>query len=581
MTRYNFMRLRLIALCLMVASTIAASAAVPAAYYRTCTGKKEGDLKTALHNLLYNHNEVSSYQNLPSYFRITDVYPQGNERYGQWWDMYGNIPLYLPNFWGLNREHSFPKSWWGGSTATPAYVDLNHLYPSESEANKAKRHYPLGTVDMSKNDRSTYDNGVTKVGYPVNGQGGGAKMVFEPADEYKGDFARTYFYMVTCYQNLTWKYTYMVSNNLYPTLNQWSVDLLLKWHRQDPVSQKEYDRNEEVYKIQSNRNPFIDYPELAEYLWGNRKGQPWQPGSGTLPEGDPTLLAPVQGLELQFGETAVGSPNTASVLFQGEYLTNPIELRISLYDYRDTENRDKYQKWASMFTVDTKTVSASAANSKSGVHVRVTYTPTEVGEHLAKLSIEGDPNASSRSVILRGQGLPVPTLSRLTATEASDVTETSYTANWDAPADPDETVDYYLLTRTIINGAASSTETIESETNQMTITGATPGSQEKYSVQSVRLGYKSEPSNEIIVNLATGGIADVELDNPLGWQAIDGGIRLICGQTHTGVRIYDAMGRLIRVLPRVEDGEMISLPMGAFFLTTEQQATPARVVVSH
>ncbi|HAP30013.1 MAG TPA: hypothetical protein DCR26_07805, partial [Porphyromonadaceae bacterium] len=63
--------------------------------------------------------------------------------------------------------------------------------------------------------------------------------------------------------------------------------LLMKWHREDPVSQKEIDRNEEVYRIQANRNPFIDYPELAEHLWGNRRGQAWTPGQPGEPAGEP------------------------------------------------------------------------------------------------------------------------------------------------------------------------------------------------------------------------------------------------------------------------------------------------------
>jgi hypothetical protein len=56
-------------------------------------------------------------------------------------------------------------------------------------------------------------------------------------------------------------------------LTAYSLSFLLTWHRQDPVSQKEIDRNQAVYGIQHNRNPFIDYPELVEYIWGNRVGQ--------------------------------------------------------------------------------------------------------------------------------------------------------------------------------------------------------------------------------------------------------------------------------------------------------------------
>ena len=303
-----FAMCRRVATVIVVAAiaAVSATADIPSNYYRSASGRQGEALKTALHNLIYNHTQVSSYSNLPQYFRITDVYPEGNERYGQWWDMYGNIPLYLPSFSGMNREHSFPKSWWGGSQNTPAYVDLFHLYPSEQAANMAKSNYPLGEAQTASR---RFDNGVSAVGYPMTGQGGGAPYVFEPDDEYKGDFARTYFYVVTCYQNLHWARTYMVNNNVYPTLNDWSVRLLMKWHEQDPVSQKEIDRNEEIYRIQANRNPFIDYPELADYLWGDKRGQVWVPGNNE-PTGDAELITPVQDMSLDFGDTAVGGTTT-------------------------------------------------------------------------------------------------------------------------------------------------------------------------------------------------------------------------------------------------------------------------------
>ena len=122
------------ALVCSLAMAFGAMADVPQGYYSSLKGKRDADLKNALHTLLYNHTLVSSYSDLPQYFRKTDVYPPGNSRYGQWWDMYSDIPLYTRSFAGLNREHSFPKSWWGGSQNTPAYTDLNHLYPSEAQA---------------------------------------------------------------------------------------------------------------------------------------------------------------------------------------------------------------------------------------------------------------------------------------------------------------------------------------------------------------------------------------------------------------------------------------------------------------
>lgn len=574
---------RRLAACMLMAffATSLLTAQVPATYYRTCSGKSGADLKNALHTLIYTHNEVSSYEALPDYFRKTDVYPPGNSRYGQWWDMYSDIPLRSTSFSGLNREHSLPKSWWGGSTTTPAYVDLYHLYPSEKDANMAKSNFPLGEVSTP-----SFNNSITKVGFPVSGQGGGAQKVFEPADEYKGDFARTYFYMATCYQNLHWteKYTYMLSNNTFPTLNAWSVNLLLKWHRQDPVSEKERTRQEEVYKVQSNRNPFIDYPELAEYLWGNKQGLPWTPGSGTEPEGDPELIAPVNGLELEFGELALGDQASSVVIFRGVNLTNPIALNIIIYERTSDANlRAQYQEWAKMFTVDTKLISAASVNRDGGVAVRVNYSPTALGQHLAKLSIEGDPKAASRSVVLRGTGCAVPTLSKIEALATTDVTGESYTARW-ATAPLSEAVDYYVITRTIINGSNTTTETIEAEaaddsmTAEYPITGCIPGTQETYTVQSSRLGHLSPMSNVITVNLQS-GIADVVNDNPLGWIIYPGGVRIVCGEPHTGVRIYDTLGRQIRYIDRVENNTEIELPYGAFFIVTDQQHSPAKILV--
>lgn len=549
-------------LFLMQAVAFAAMAEIPVSYYRSASGKKEGELKTALHKLIYNHTEVSSYNALPDYFRRTDVYPVGNERYGEWWDMYGNIPLYVRNgFKGLNREHSFPKSWWGGSTDTPAYVDLNHLYPSEAAANMAKSNYPLGEVQTAK-----FDNGITQVGYPTLGQGGGAAQVFEPDDEYKGDFARTYFYMATCYQNLHWKYTYMVSNNEYPTLNQWTVNLLLKWHREDPVSQKEIDRNEQIYMIQANRNPFIDYPELAEYLWGTKKGQIWIAGSSSQePAGEPELITPVQGMSLEFGQTAIGTTNTASLFFHGQNLVGSLSIMI----YRDDKD---------MFEADASSISASVVNSDNGYWLKVKYSPTALGSHESRLLIsDGGLPESSRAVVLRGECLPVPELHDFKALAATDVTSTSYTANWEVPAD--DVVDYYVVTRTVYSNGASAAEDIEAETNELAVEGCEPGTRESYNVRSARLGFYSARSNEIFVDLESGGVTDVAVDNPLGWAYIEGGVRLVCGAPHTGCRVYDASGRLVRMIPVIGDNVEILLPRGAFFIVTDQQRTPLRILV--
>ncbi len=555
---------RAASLCIAAAMAASAFAEAPAGYYSTLDGKKDGELKTAIHNIVSKFTRISGYSDLPKYFQTTDVYPESK----RWWDMYSDIPLYAPSFNGLNREHSFPKSWWGGSQSVGAYVDLNHLYPSEISANTAKNNYPLGEVDRSIKVR--FDNGVCAVGNPVNGQGGGAQFVFEPNDEYKGDFARTYFYMVTCYQNLTWKYTYMVSQNTYPTLNGWSVDLLMKWHRDDPVSQKEIDRNEAVFGFQNNRNPFIDMPELADYLWGDKKGEAFKPGGGDTPvvppTGDPELLAPAAGMELQFGDVAIGSTATAKLLFRGINITDK-ELSLALYNRQDPEA-------AKMFSIPSTKIPSSSVCTTEGYWLDVNYKPSALGEHIAYIAVT-IPGGGSRSVTLRGNALPVPTLSPCTATEPTDIQPDRYTANWTAPVS--DIIDYFVVKRTRYTGSTVKTEELPAENNFLEIDGFDQSDSESYSVQSVRLGHRSAESNTIFVRHS--GITGVEAEQPLIIQTFPGTMRFICSEPQTGCRVYDISGRTVRIIDTVEQNMDIDMPQGVYLVVTDQHPTPIKVAV--
>ncbi len=238
-------------------------------YYTSVDGVKGGAaLKTALHELIKNHKKISygsGEDKTWGAFYTTDAVVENGKR--RVLDMYSPEKRYFGSkgsaIGGMNIEHSVAKSWWGGNQNN-AYCDLHHLNPSDANANSAKSNYPLAEIQGNP----TWENGVTFIGNAtINGK---SEKVFEPCDEYKGDFARTYMYMFTCYQDLTWKYTWMnYEKNAYPTLKPWAVDLLLKWHEQDPVSEKEVNRNNAVYSVQGNRNPFIDYPQLADYVWGD------------------------------------------------------------------------------------------------------------------------------------------------------------------------------------------------------------------------------------------------------------------------------------------------------------------------
>lgn len=540
----------------MLLTAVGAAAEAPQGYYRSLEGKKDGELKTAIYQLIHNFTQVSSYNDLPRYFQRTDVYPNSS----RWWDMYSDIPLYAPSFKGLNREHSFPKSWWGGSTGVPAYVDLNHLYPAEAAANMAKSNYPLGEV--SRTSETKFDNGVSAVGYPVTGQGGGCQWVFEPADEYKGDFARTYFYMATCYQNLTWKYTYMVSNTTYPTLTGWASRMLLKWHRDDPVSQKELDRNDMIYSIQNNRNPFIDRPELAEYLWGDKMGQEFKLSGTVEPIGDPNLITPTQGMSLDFGEVAIGSSTTSELFFRGENLRGSLDLVLT--------GANK-----AMFSLPSDMLSTSLVNSPDGTWLRITYKPTALGEHEARVIISAGGITGSRGVILRGRCLEVPQLSACTATEATDITADSYRANWTYPEN--ETVDYWVVTRTKYAGANVSAEEILAEEPGIIIENFGSSDSETYSVQSVRLGYRSPMSNVIFVRHS--GVTGVEADQPLLIYGFEGCMRFICSDIQTGALIYDPTGRLVMTVDEIHNNYDLYIAPGIYMVTTDQNHRPVKVAV--
>lgn len=542
-----------------LSAAFGASAEIPSGYYTSIEGKATSELKTALYNIIRNQSQQQTYSRLPTYFQRTDTYPNSN----RWWDMYSNSPLYAPSFTGLNREHSLPKSWWGGSQTVLAYTDLNHLYPSEMQANTAKSNYPLGIVT---DGGSKFNNSMVMVGRGQNS--GGAAYVFEPADEYKGDFARTYFYMVTCYQDFDWRYQYMCMNGTYPSMQQWAIDLLLKWHRGDPVSQKELDRNEQVYLIQANRNPFIDYPDLVEYIWGDKKGQAFKFSGGSVTPGEAVLVTPPNKMALDFNRVAVGRTSQAKLQIRGEKLTKPLRLTISGI------NR-------SLFTLSESQVSASAVNAPEGTWITINYNPTSVGSHTARLIINMDeadfPDELSRVIQITGECLPMPDLSTPVATAASNVTASGFIANWEA-APASEDVDYYMVTLRRYKGGEVTTEELPSDNNYLEIDEMEGVDYATYAVQSVSLDVRSAMSNVITVTPPS-GIDGVMSDvKPFTVESFPGMLRIVCSETHYDITVYDLAGRIIAVIPEADDGYEFSLPAGAYLINSRQHPVPVKVI---
>ena len=253
-------------------------------YYASADGLAGYALKTELHNIIDGHSS-QGYSALWTFYdansrdvyfendgSILDIYsenPTGTDPYS-----YTSTSDQCGNYSGegscYNREHSFPRSWFGGSVE-PMNSDVHHIFATDGYVNGRRSSYPYGDVGSAT---YTSQNG-SKLGSAASGLGYSG-TVFEPIDEFKGDLARAYFYMATRYEDViaNWEsnstYSSAVlngsSNQVFDT---WFLTMLLSWHANDPVSQKEINRNEAAYSHQGNRNPFVDHPELVNTIWGN------------------------------------------------------------------------------------------------------------------------------------------------------------------------------------------------------------------------------------------------------------------------------------------------------------------------
>ncbi len=244
----------------------------PAGYYNAANNLNGQLLRVALFNIIKGHTE-QTYGALWTAFGTTD-----RKANGKVWDIYSDVPGGTPPYeytFGINqcsgsfsnegdcynREHSWPRSYF--NEQAPMNTDLFHIYPTDGVVNGKRDNDPYGLVDTTIlfwQSENGSRSGVNR--YP-----GYSGRVFEPLDSFKGDLARTYFYMSTRYysQDGGWANWAMANG---ADLKQWTIDMLLEWHHKDPVSAKEIARNNAVYALQHNRNPFIDHPEYADCIWG-------------------------------------------------------------------------------------------------------------------------------------------------------------------------------------------------------------------------------------------------------------------------------------------------------------------------
>ncbi len=203
----------------------------------------ENALKTALTNLVNNHTDLGYNTARDRMFETIDdggvdtiqcVYT-GRKVYATTRTIAQN-----QNF---NTEHSWPQSFFGDSL--PMRSDLNHLFPTDVDANSRRANYPLGPVSGIP----TWDSGGSKLGNRSTGE-----IVFEPRNVHKGDVARSLFYFILRYTN---RGAFMASRQ--------EGDLRV-WDKVDPVSAKELARNNSIASYQLKRNPLIDHPEFTDRI---------------------------------------------------------------------------------------------------------------------------------------------------------------------------------------------------------------------------------------------------------------------------------------------------------------------------
>lgn len=266
----------LVKLIVIISSTYQFAFASQKAIFYSNVGNESGfALKSKLNKILKASHQDKGYSALISVYFRSDV-DKTYENDGSIVDIYSEEPAsYDPytykskkkkcgSYKGesdcFNREHLFPQSAFGKKS--PMRSDFFHVYPTDGYVNGKRSSFPFGEVNHAS---WTSRNG-SKLGNNTFGKYRG--KVFEPIDEFKGDVARALLYFATRYEHRAKGMRHAMLNG---TKDQfyadWFINLLIKWHKQDPVNQHEIQRNEIGHKFQGNRNPFIDNPQWVEKIW--------------------------------------------------------------------------------------------------------------------------------------------------------------------------------------------------------------------------------------------------------------------------------------------------------------------------
>lgn len=336
----------------MISSYFAAQA--PAGYYDGTTGLTGYALKSKLHDIISAKNINWHYGDLTNYYNQTDLdkyYDYGPSNTTILLDMYSEIPT-GPDAYeyttaniigsasaegqGWNREHMMPQSTFYSNY--PMYSDLFYVVPTDARINQLRSNYPYGIVGSTIYYTFTNSSRIGNCAIPGITYTG---RVYEPINEFKGDVARSLLYFAVRYEGKLG--TFNFNNNANPASDTNPLDgteerafdpayiaMLLQWHQQDPVSQREIDRNNAVYGIQKNRNPFIDNPSWVNTIWGQTPDAvaPQTPTNLTVAQNSayfatlswtPSTSIDVIGYKIYQNGTLVGA--TKNSTFTADHLT--------------------------------------------------------------------------------------------------------------------------------------------------------------------------------------------------------------------------------------------------------------------
>ncbi len=241
--------------------TAAITSVVFESYYSGAEALMGDALKTFLHELIDDHYELS-YTDLWTALAVSDEDPNNSNNVILLYTGRSQLKTEIQSgnnyqdYW--NREHVWPKAHGSFDTDQTEGTDMHHIRPTDVSVNAAR-----GSLDFDYGGSVVLDGSVATLNLRDSNS-------FEPRDAVKGDVARMIFYMAVRYEGDNGELDLELNNlvNTQGTSYMGNLLILLEWSLNDPVDAFEMNRNEVIFGYQGNRNPFIDHPEFAEYIWG-------------------------------------------------------------------------------------------------------------------------------------------------------------------------------------------------------------------------------------------------------------------------------------------------------------------------